>query len=510
MRFLKKASYQDLLGYTKREEEDDDNSLTSNYLEYELYLEEDDIKRLWCSSLEEKEELHSLINKLKKNKAVISAVHCHDSYFKTSSDPNSMSLDEIMYDEKTMLEFFEIVKFADFINSKQYEKKSPPIIVIIHSGNNIGCGCEHELLIPDNKDNCIENFINKFNEIKTDTDIIVTIENITPYYNSECGFPPNDCNFSVKGHTADSQKELLMFVKILNSKLAEKNKSDNNDVNLDDCANPADKGKKYKRFGICVDFCHVLASKFLSDTNQEISEEFSVNAINEYFENSDFKENDIDLFHISNYDYKKGNHGFSFNMSDDIKVVETIRKYCNLYSNALATFEVSDGEDYEKSKRNFDEMMLFFSNKHVFGKLSELLSDESNKDLKQFFDDLYSVYSCNYDNHFEILKKIWAIKKFIIKNTNRDSDEYTMFGFGNEITENQSVALLRMRAYVFYARFCNLGEFLAQNYYTKESFLDKHVAEDFGLSMKYFMFNDISNICVYTGIKYNLNPQSSL
>ena len=70
---------------------------------------------------------------------------------------------------------------------------------------------------------------------------------------------------------------------------------------------------------------------------------------------------------------------------------------------------------------------------------------------------------------------------------------------------NVDLSLVRLKAYVYYARFCNLGNFLAENYYSGDKCIwdnNENIAEDFGLAMKYFIFNDQIHQCVYTGIQY--------
>ena len=71
MRFLKKASYQDIIGKTVEHRFHYYENLSSKYKEFELFLNMSDLKKL----LDDDSEFNKLIDILKKNGAVISAIY---------------------------------------------------------------------------------------------------------------------------------------------------------------------------------------------------------------------------------------------------------------------------------------------------------------------------------------------------------------------------------------------------------------------------------------------------
>jgi hypothetical protein len=165
---------------------------------------------------------------------------------------------------------------------------------------------------------------------------------------------------------------------------------------------------------------------------------------------------------------------------------------------------MTDGADMEKAALNYEHIMLYFSNKHIFGKFSELLNVDVNKELKEFFDNLFIIYSYDKKSVFEITNALWRVKQIILKNTFKQEKEERLFGVDSDKTD-VNLSLVRMKAYVYYTRFCNLGNYLAENYYSGNKCIwDKKedAEEDFGLAMKYFIFNDKIHQCVYTGIQY--------
>lgn len=130
----------------------------------------------------------------------------------------------------------------------------------------------------------------------------------------------------------------------------------------------------------------------------------------------------------------------------------------------------------------------------------KLLDDE----LKEFFDNLFRIYASPWENMSEIQECLQKVKKYILENTPPDTigEVPSVFGFTDEA--QKSIALLRVKAYIVYTQFCNLGQHLAK-VYDKADFLSDR-KEDFNLSMKYFMFcdNEICQ-CVHTGLRYTFN-----
>ena len=104
MRFLKKANYRDIIGNVDGSQFHYYEDLTAKYKEFELFINEIDLKDL----LDDKEEcLTKLLRVLKKNGSVISAVHCPESKFKTCNESESelsenyLSLCEVLQDSES-------------------------------------------------------------------------------------------------------------------------------------------------------------------------------------------------------------------------------------------------------------------------------------------------------------------------------------------------------------------------------------------------------------------------
>lgn len=498
MRFLKKASYRDIIGEREEKHFHYYDDISSKYKEFELFLTNEDLYELLNDNNNEKSKFFKLIDRLKKNDAVISAIHCPESIIKTCNEKdeelseNYLSLCEILHYDECKKIFKDLLILANKICMKQYENIKQfgdnvdeyykNIIVVIHEGCEKGCinkDTENKFCRTWNENELINLGIELLKDLKLESTIKIALENITPFYSL------ND-NRIVKGQNCgwkpENQKSKKEFFEIIN-----KNLKDN---------------KKYNnlQFGACIDFCHIMVTDKIMGNGENKSK-----AIEDYFENIDYKDY-IFLFHVSNYD---GNlsHGqlFSFESSEDKKSVETIRRLCNNYAkDAPITFEMADGIDIEKASLNYEHIMFYFSNKHLFGRFSELLEYEKNKDLKKFFDDLFLVYSYDKKYVFEITNSLWNLKKIILKNTFIEDKKEWLFGMDFDKTE-MNLSLVRLKAYVYYTRFCNLGNYLAENHYSSDNYIwdnDNVAAEDFGLAMKYFIFNDKIHQCVYTGIMF--------
>ncbi len=504
MRFLKKANYRDIIGNVDGSQFHYYEDLTAKYKEFELFINEIDLKDL----LDDKEEcLTKLLRVLKKNGAVISAVHCPESKFKTCNESESelsenyLSLCEVLQDSESKEILKKVLKLADKISQEQSEnenqeyenidvdeeeesnrntsnKTKKQIIVILHEGCEKGCidsNLEDKIGCNLNT-NDIAGIIGSFvNDLKIKSYIQIALENITPFYSKvndkmekggNCGWKP------------ENQKSKKDFFEKINKELKDKN----------------------IQFSACIDFCHIMVSSKIMEENKSKCE-----VVEEYFNRIDYVDY-IVLFHVSNYS-EDLSHGqlFSFENEEDKKVVELIRKLCNQYaSRAFITFEMADGMDIEKAALNYEHIMFYFSNKHLFGKFSELLEAEKNKELKDFFDDLFVIYTYDKKSVFEITNALWRVKKIILENTFDKDKEERLFGVDFDKTK-VNLTLVRLKAYVYYTRFCNLGNYLAENHYSGNKCIwnnNNDAAEDFGLAMKYFIFNDRIHQCIYTGIQY--------
>lgn len=554
MRFLKKASYKDILGKTRENQMSFIEDITDRYSEYELYLSKDDLDELLPEKNNENNKekepsdaLLELIEKLRKKGEAISAIHCPESLYKTYNECNGedkstnyLSLCECIRDDASKKILERVIKLAIQINQGQYLRKNSKgeeednskekdIIVIIHEGCEIGCS-----FFSINNAGCVKNdimgktidLINELNDLiqeKIEFKVKIAIENIPPFYCTLDEKVPvgQNCWWDI----AKEKESFLIFKKDFfddingnKTKSESQEISDNENVNKGGQEKESNNKNPHVVIGACIDFCHIIASYYinLKETKSidcpckevETDEKTSIcNEIKEYCGKiEEFKEY-VYLFHVSNYG-KNGEHGQNFSMNEDDTIIEKIRDICGKIPEALITFEMADGDDVEKAQRRFDKMLYYFSKKHIAGKLGELLKPDENrndfnKDLREFFDNLFELYSCDYEDIFTITNTAYEIKKFILENKNQNENS-APFGYNRDRNE-EDVALLRIKAYIYYTRFCNLGEYLAENYWNneeEESFLGEHTKEDFGLAMKYFMLNDIWHQCEYTGVAF--------
>ncbi|AVP65969.1 hypothetical protein C3B64_17655 [Clostridium botulinum] len=487
MRFLKKASIEDILGMNRE-------SVTIHYKEIELFTTQKDINAFIDSN---DDLVDNIVSKLHENNAIISAVHCPESRFKTSNDDNDsistnyLSVCEVINDEASKDLLVKTIKFSNKIHEKQWKIKGLKKVEEIDSeGDNeepeisdsqvkyekmqliIHSGCERGCRNIAGESNIIcQRPTEELKEIFKDERVQIVVENITPYVDNNNKIEKGqNCGWSEKPEDWNAFK----IAKELQLK-------------------------------VCVDICHIFASHNIitSDNNY-------LNAIDKYF--NYIKTNKygylISLFHLSNYN-ENGLHGTQFqNNYLDNKLLEKIKEYCfETAPNALITLEVADGNDYERACRNFDRLMLKWSELHTNGLLGDLIKDEYNKEIKQYFDDLYCIYATDGLDIFDLRIRANRIKRFVLRNTlinGEKSKIYAPFNFSKD-SDRVDTALFKIQAYIYYTRFCNLAMFLS-NYYDENSIIDENNRpEDFALALKYFMFNDDVQQIEYTGLAFKFN-----
>lgn len=487
MRFLKKASLEDILG-------GNGESVTIKYKEIELFTTQKDINEFISSN---DDLVDNIVSKLHENNAIISAVHCPESRFKTSNDDkdsistNYLSVCEVINDEVSKDLLVKIIKFSNKIHEKQWiindlkkveeidnevdneeqeisntKVKHKKIKLIIHSGCERGCrNLTEESNIVCNRST------EKLKEIFKDDRVQIVVENITPYVDNNNKIKKGqNCGWSEKFEDWNAfriAKELQLEV--------------------------------------CVDICHIFASYNIMTNDKNY-----LNALDNYFnyiKNNKYSDL-ISLFHLSNYN-ENGLHGAQFEDNDlENKLLEKIKDYCfEISPEALITLEVADGNDYEKACKNFDRLMLRWSERHTSSLFGELIKNKCNEQIKQYFDDLYCIYATDSLDIFDLRRRANRIKKFVLENTfiNREkSNIYTPFNFSND-SDIVDTALFKMQAYIYYTRFCNLAIFLSSHYDESSIIDENNRAEDFALALKYFMFNDDIQQIEYTGLAFKFN-----
>lgn len=503
MQFLKKVSYIDILGKDNVNQFHYYEDITAKYKEFELFLTEEHLEELLPP--DESPSFKKMVQILKNNGAVIKAIHCPESTKRTCNEKdgelsgNYLSLCEVINDEDSGEMLKKVLVLANKICEEQSQNNNAEnepeddeedstyrigkenedqVIVILHEGCEKGCSISNSI----EKDDCnfsdekVVSLLKNMNE-EINYSIKIVLENITPFYSNKIEIERGrNC-----GWKSENQKSTKDFFCNINDRLKKEK------INI--------------QFGSCIDLCHIMVSSKIMNEKKTKSE-----ALISYFEKIDYSEY-IYLFHISNYGEEDWSHGklFSFENEEDKNAMETIRILCSKYApKAPITFEMADGRDMEKAALNYEHIMLYFSNKHMFGKFGELLNADSNKELKSFFDNLYVIYSYDKKSVFEITNSLWHVKQIILKNTFEQNKEERLFGV--DFDKNKvELSLVRLKAYVYYTRFCNLGNYLAENYYSGDKCIwdsNENIAEDFGLAMKYFIFNDQIHQCVYTGIQY--------
>ena len=481
MNFLKKASLNDLINNGKEKYLfSNGTSLLERYKEFELFLTQDDLKRDDLKS-----NIGDKLSKLLKfYKAYIRAVHCPESRFKTTCDSengrstNYLSIDEAIHDRDSRNLLIETVEFA-----KKISDDNQPVVVILHAGSFEDCTSDGNTL--DRSEDNLEEFVKVIEDTIDNRNIRIAIENVTPYYdnNSLCKIGENE-GWGNKFLAKDIEKIIEL----------------NNTPEKDNI------------FGVCVDYCHLIVDfeikkDELKDDNQN---KFSSNSeYIEYFTNKIINSGaDIFISHVSNIDERK-NHGmlFEYNRDSDEsnKLLDTIKECCKRYSDSKTpiTLEMAQGSDIDKACENFDNMVSLFSCMHKVGVFGKFLNseDETVKAVREFFDCLFELYSIPLRNIERINELAWKIKTFVISNSHTtDGDKTQLIGFSRDM-DVMDTALLRLKVYILYTRFCNLGKYLAE-VYASSGFSN----EDFALSMLYFMFDDdkIQQVS-YTGVGFALN-----
>lgn len=527
MHFLKKASIKDLLQQSGRENPfRTKTDVMSHYKEFELYLSHGTLEEQWgkkyCQGEAFSETIEGITQtlqaSLRKNNAVISAIHVPESFFKASGDPasqrefssNYLSLCETIWDDASFNVLKFCIKLADEINFCQYsdkKEKKDPVILILHSGCVKGCcpgeeSCRLTESGPEETSRLIEEFVKKLNAIELKTEVKIAVENITPYYDESAGLTGEKAGENCGWKCGEEQRCMCRFLKQINDKIASGEKAEESS------------GSKKKRnisFGLCVDVCHIFASYLLKNADSDSTSDKNkalCGAMDRYFE-ALRETGDIYLLHVSQYG-EKGEHGTLFQYEKDAELTEKIRQLHRQYApRAAITLEMTDGDDPEKACRYFDDMVYLFSAMHTMGEFAELLKEPGNEELKGFFDDLFWIYASDGKDSFELSQRAWRMKAYIVKHSRHEPEEDnpnpdTPFGFILD-EQKERTALLRLKAYIYYTRFCNLGSFLAENYYSSFPFSEEHRTDDFRLAMNYFMFNDEMRQCVYTGVAYKFN-----
>ncbi len=269
MRLLKKASYRDII--------DEHNSgrmnksaVLAHYKEFELYLSQKDLENLLAEDENGKNgECQKLIKSLRESKAVITAIHCPESRFVTINDKkastNYVSFCEILNDKESKDCFFRCIELADKINREQYEDKKHAMIVVIHDGCRIGCQGKEEGKCERAEQNQIEEeqikiFVEEVKKkaAQIKTQIIVAIENITPFYRE---YGKDEGPFGKNcGWKYDNQ---IIRKKIDGRKLLDY---------LNENKKEQEQNSKKITFGICVDFCHIIAAYKLT-ANEKMCKE---------------------------------------------------------------------------------------------------------------------------------------------------------------------------------------------------------------------------------------------
>ena len=475
MQILKKASIDNLLNNGSSDYLfSNGTSLLEHYKEFELFLTKD---FFYESTYDKKvENLKDLLNIYR---ASVKAIHCPDSIFRTSSNSckelstNYLSLDEAIYDIESRELLKKTIEFAEQLNNLD-----SPIIVILHAGSIEGCD-ENTLL--EKSEEKINDFLEFITEIKLEKNIHIAIENVTPYYDVK----HNSVEIGKNSGWGEKYFEDIRIIEKINESIK---KAGNENSHIS--------------FGLCIDFCHLIVDYNLKEKENYCSCIRYIESFMGKIENSKQK---MYLFHISNMS-KNGNHGALFSYTDDNELLHFIKTKCLEYPNAPVTFEMADGMDIDKACENFDNMVCLFSCMHNSGTFGEFLrsNNKASKELKQFFDNLFELYSIPLKNIEKIKENAWKVKMYILNNSNTDvNGKSPIFNFSRDM-DSIDTALLRLKAYIFYTRFCNLGIYISKIYKDADFLTDNE--EDFALSMLYFMFDDNEiRQCSYTGVGFAMN-----
>ena len=442
-------------------------NLLKRYKDYEIFLTKESLKDFY----DNKENcLENIKNNLKLYDVSIKAIHCPASLFLTSSDENSyistnyLSLDEVLCKNPEQEESFEILK-ETIILADKISSKDNSVVVILHAGSINGCNSEDKLMSAD--DSAIEALIEKLVNLETEFPVRIAVENVTPYVDDKNNIPTG-----MNDGWGESYLDYMHTLKKLNKKLKEI-QVENNIL-----------------FGVCVDFCHLIAD-FRIMPDKCFEAKTCCDYISAFMKKLKEEKINIMLFHISMLN-DNGSHGglFRYDNICHIGIIETIKSRYSEYPDIPVTIETAC--------ENFDNMVYTFSVMHKSGLFGYMLDDE----MKEFFDNLFLLYSLSWKDMDKLKDSLNEIKTYILKN-NQTGGLADFFGFSNN-NNASDMASIRVKAYIAYTRFCNLGKYLAEVYHKANFLSDKK--ENFSRSMKYFMFFDDEICqCVYTGVGYAFN-----
>ncbi|MGE7673480.1 hypothetical protein ACQKMV_07865 [Lysinibacillus sp. NPDC094403] len=475
MRFIKKSDTKNL------------KNITRDYKEIELYTARSDFE-----DFKIKENIDEIRKVFNENKAIITAIHCPPSRFKTSIDSyistNYMSFSEVIFDLEEQEMFRKLCSFANEIatyygepskqidtekecdESSSLERKDTDsfnkkhenykILIILHTGcihgctgtnsiyQDFKCSCQSQIgqgtcsAITQNENiNKFRNIVEKFRNVQ------IVFENITPFYDGDkigknCGY--NFENFNI--------------AKLCN-------------------AGEHKKSKEESQFGVVIDFCHLIATHSLLSLSGT-----KIDYIKKYFDRIELADKKlIRLFHLSNY--KNGLHGEQFEEQED---VDEVRNICLENARSVPiTLEVNGSEDSKIGAVNFNKMMLDWSKLHI------LLKDYLEKDLYNFFEDLFYIYAKDYQANKQKFYRIAnQLKRYIIDSSQL---EQKLFGITRD-RQDININLFQVQAYIYYMRYCNLALDLKEKY-----------KGDISVILKHYIFNDRYEEIRFDGIGYYYN-----
>ena len=477
MRFIKKASINNII------------ELADVYKEIELHTTREDFT-------------DENLNKIKKiydeKGAIITAIHCPYSKYKTKLDgekelsTNYMSWCEILGDEKEEKLFLSICEFAEEVANIYNEQKNDSllgkdnnddseeddnqtknndnktkIIIVLHTGCIIGC-CENTdykcPYVSAEKGNKLENELLK-NLLKF-KNIEIAFENITPFYDGK-----------EIGKNSGYGYENFILAEKLNKTVEEKkpNKANENAERSNKVVEKSetDKEDSNKKFGVVIDFCHIFATHSLLKKSEDWIDYF-----NKYM--GEIKEDWIELiqlFHLSKYNANNNSHGGIFDdTDDDHKTIETIRNWCLCNSKTTPiTLEVADSQNVKMGSENFFKIMLEWSKLHTEFK------EKIEKELYLFFDDLYKLFSMriNAKTKNEAIKIALKMRSYVLDNQKSGN---LLFDFEKNRQE-KDIYLMQVQSYIYYMRYCNLAFDLIKKYSNDDNIKISTV-------LKHYMFND--------------------
>ncbi len=466
MRFIKKANINQL------------KEITETYKEIELFIDRADVALL-------KDKVHEINSILYKQHAVIRAIHCPSSRYKTICDENkeystnAMSLCEIIADKEERELFDNICQFA---NECGQEFKIN-VLVIVHTGCVIGCikdctefqcsfSFENSCFFKDNNDTNriidntqLETLVNAVGKYKN---IVITYENITPFKVEKIDSDfDNSKNF---GYEFENVKMAEICNKILANS---KEKDDKKMVSSEVLTNDVNKQK----FGTVLDVCHILANHKLLEIDENLSK---------YIDRFIDKNKDLlQLIHLSNYDPATNRHGKIFEVCDEgLQIIKTI--CLKKVRNTPITLEVEGGEDIKASKKNFDKIMLEWNKVHTLFELC------ISKDTYMFFENLYMIMSIDYKSKSsDFFNAAKAIKEYVCAKSKLDK---RLFDFTSS-TQQINVYAFQLQAYIYYMRYSMLALELMKEYNEKT----------FNDTLNHYIFNDKYSELKFEGVGYYYN-----